>query len=253
MSNELIQVKAPPMKALVFLFMVMLSLGTVAQKFSDEYKVGDKLYVCSKEGISLRPAPDAKAAKIIVVSYATAVIVQADPNPRVPFVSTGVPGAWVKVTAGGKLGYVFDGFISRFKPMDLATDPRGRDLEEITQYLTTLSKVETKKTWSAEAGTSPPEECDFCFGYEKIVLASGAEYEQRAYEGGSVVSISFPSSIITFQETYLMARMMYNEFFTTPCPYNEGDMTCLFENDENITLKISKDGGRNTIQWGHAD
>ena len=136
---------------LLTLFCVSTTPVVQAQsKFSQVYKPGSTLFVSSVAGMSLRTKPSTQGEVLAVVKFGEQVMVLADANPRVSFVSTDVPGTWVKVKAGDKEGYIFDGFLSRYPPMLVSND--------FQQYLKEQFTVKSETDKAAETGNlrSPP-------------------------------------------------------------------------------------------------
>jgi hypothetical protein len=232
--------------ALYFLFALVLVLikdPLLAQSntFSQVYKPGNSLYVYSEGGLSMRDKSDAKGAVLLIVKFGEKVEVLADTKPHVTFTSTGVPGTWVKVKQGDKEGYMFDGFLSRFPPM-----PRSPGYpQDFQKYLKEQFKVKT-------VVDTPPKKETYN-AYITMTFENGITYSWIAAEGGSEINTSFPVSVYTFQEVYLIARIAYAEFFKAPvvCPYNLDSLDCSV--DENTMLKITKRGANYELSYGHAD
>ncbi len=223
----------------LLLFISGLTLGQ--SSFSDSYQPGDKLYVYTRDGLSLREQADPKGKLIEVAAYADELTVLTDEKPRVSFTSSNIPGAWVKVKHKDKTGYMFNGFLSRLKPMINSTKERYR--EDLYNYLKQEFKLvkETK---------TPPE--SMIRDYLKMELGNGATYEAKDYEGGSTIILRFPIKVITYQEVFLLARLAYPEFFVDKkCGYKVDDTNC--EVDENASLATKKEGGFYLITYGFAD
>jgi hypothetical protein len=228
------------LKLLISLFLI--TKFAVAQKsFSDSYKPGDKLYVYTHDGLSLREQADAKGKLIEVVAYGEEVVVLADSQPRALFTSSNIPGAWVKVKCHDKLGYMFNGFLSKLRPIKNSAVERFR--EDVYNYL----KQEFK---SIKETKTPPE--PIYRDYLKVELGNGATYETKDYEGGSTITITLPINTITYQEVFLFARLAYPEFFVNKkCDYKLDNTEC--EMDDLTSLSIKKEGNFYSIMYGAAD
>jgi Bacterial SH3 domain len=225
----------------ISLWTLLPGFGLTQQVFSTSYKPGDKLFVCSREGLSLRELAGTNGKIIDVVPYGAGLEVQPNSKPPIFFTSSNITGTWAKVKYQNKEGYVFDGFLSRLKPMPVSQQERG--LNDLIIFLKQQFKVSTETT-------TPPEK--IYTDYYKIQFENGVEYESKNYEGGSVINVSFPVSTITFQEVFLLARQAYPEFFTrNKCPYQPGNMECNV--DENTSLKLTQDKGLYNMWWGQAD
>jgi len=226
---------------LLILFFLTSEFAIAQKSFSDSYKPGDKLYVYTRDGLSLREQADAKGKLIEVAAYGEEVSVQSDSQPQVTFTSSNIPGAWVKVRHRDKTGYMFNGFLSRLKPMSNSSNERIR--EDLYNYLKQEFKLvkETK---------TPPE--TIYREYLKMELSNGAIYEARDYEGGTTIIVRFPVNVITFQEVFLFSRLAYPEFFVNKkCDYKIDNTGC--EMDDLTSISIKKEGNFYSIMYGAAD
>lgn len=209
--------------------------------FSDSYKPGDKLYVYSREGLSLREQADPKGKLISVLAFGSEVIVQPDSKPRVSFLSSNIPGAWVKVKSGNAIGYMFNGFLASFKAMPLTTPEKSS--EEFRDFLIKEFKL------SKETKTSPDK---IYVEFNKLDLANGVIHEYRLYEGGTSTITSFPVKSFSMQEVFLLSRIAYPEFFNQKkCDYNTDHIECAL--DDLTSLEIKKEGNLIVITFGSAD
>lgn len=104
------------------------------------YRTGDTLNVISDSGLTVRQAPDAKAAKLAMVPYAGSVIA-GDERNRVPFSVGGVSGYWIPVACKGKSGYAFDGFLSVLPAPKACTNCEYDFGQVLEQYLDKNLKV----------------------------------------------------------------------------------------------------------------
>ncbi len=235
--------KNPTLYLFTLLTLLLLNLTVSAQsnKFTKVYSPGSNLYVYSEGGLSIREKPDAKAMLISVVKFGEKVEVLPDQGTRVSFTSTAVPGTWVKVKQGDKQGYMFDGFLSRFAPMPVSDG----DPSHFQNYLKLQFKIKSENN-------TPPEKEKY-YAYQKMTFENGVDYSWVGTEGGSSIDTTFPTVAFTFQEVFLLARLVYPEFFPTaaPCAYKEDSMDCNV--DENTSLTIIKKGTNYGLFYGHAD
>lgn len=104
------------------------------------YRTGDTLNVISDSGLTVRQAPDARAAKLAVVPYAGSVIA-GDERNRAPFSVGGISGYWIPVASKGKSGYAFDGFLSILPAPKTCTNCEYEFGQVLEQYLDTNLKV----------------------------------------------------------------------------------------------------------------
>jgi len=226
---------------LLFLSLFISGVSFAQNSFSDMYTIGDKLYVYTPDGLSLREEADPKGKLILIAAYGEEVTVVVDSKPRTSFTSGNIPGAWVKVKHADKSGYMFNGLLSRFKPMPVTTP--DKELDAFKAYLKGQFKLQ-KET------KTPPD--PIYVEYDKLELDNGISCEHKIYEGGASITTKFPAKSFTFQEVFLLARIAYPEFFTEKkCDYKVDHMKC--ELNELTSLEIKKDGNFFVVLSGVAD
>lgn len=148
------------------------------------YEVGSKLFVLSEKGLNLRESPQANGKKVTLVPYANQVEIL-EISKANPYVSEGIQGHWIKVSHKKFTGYVFDGYLSHFRP----PKPGCKNFKE---YL------------------------EFNFGKGKEGPVSAGDYEGRnaiSYkpnilyltEGGDPFSLFFPG--ISKEELFLVGKL----------------------------------------------
>lgn len=127
---------------------------------SDEYKVGDELFVWAKSGLNLRLEPSTKSTILISLPFGETVTIIAKSNKT--FNVTGVlktdrdyhkenvdpiifKGNWVQVkSSSGKIGFVIDQYLLSLKPKDLTEDNLfGLQLDLISMDTTFFENNET--------------------------------------------------------------------------------------------------------------
>jgi hypothetical protein len=230
--------------ALILLVSLFTAFDGTSQSgtFSKAYKPGSKLYVHALQGLSLRANSDLKAKVIEVIPFGAEVEVIPDTKPKVPITNSNISGTWVKVKRGANSGYLFDGFLSRLKSMDLPKHARYPN--ELIDYLKSIYKVKIDTDKSPNVAY---------IEYRSIEFTNGVEYESKSYEGGVVFIVNFPTAMITFQEVYLLARLAYLEIFKeNGCPYQPENMVC--EIDEGLSsLELKILGDHYSMFFGIAD
>lgn len=192
------------------------------KRLASVYQPGSQLYVSVYAGLSLRDAPSMSGKVLTVVKFAEPVAVIPDAGKPVPITNSGIPGQWVKVKYKDLTGYQFDGFLSRFPPMNQYMDIRGYG--EFQEYLKGQFKVASYKYTEQDTVNGGPYSDDYTFTNGITYRRSGSEY--------AFTKVAFPASVITFQEVYFMARSAYPSVFygkeDGPCDYKEGNMECKF-------------------------
>ncbi len=209
--------------------------------FSKLYKPGSTLYVHALQGLSMREATDLKAKALLVVPYGGEVEVVADTKPKVPITNSNISGNWVKVKQGNNVGYMFDGFLSRFKIMDPKQINTSYSIGDyLKSYFKSISDVNKAPDGSAA-------------DYRKIIFQNGTIYEYQNFEGGITMSATFPITVITFQEMYHLARQSNSIFFTGKgCDYKAENMSCNYEN-EMANLALKRQGANYIMVFQSAD
>ncbi len=199
-------------KHLVFLLFALFA-GMYSANAIEQYREDDTLFVWAKSGLVLRATPDFKAEKIITLPFGAAVkthsykyrdedIAEIKVAVVQPYNFNGqkypgykIPGLWVQVTAQGKTGYVFDGYLSKYPPpSELEPDGRG-------QWHAYLSKVfgiaSISKKEGGEDKNSP--------GHDIVFYKNGASY-QRRYVGESASMITYMLPLLSLEEGFLLAN-----------------------------------------------
>ena len=207
----------------LFAVLAIQALGQTIPPFSNYYSPGTKLYVYAEAGLSLRQAPSPTATVLMVVKFGETVQVLTDTGPKVPFISTGVTGHWVKVNYGGKTGYQFDGFLSRYPP--IVKSERG---EKVANYLISLFKVTKELNTIATDSSHAKYTIDF---------ENGIHYEAMP-QSIFMISVKFPEKTLSYHEVFLMSRLGWNYCYQAGCPYAEPSMLCENTKPEYLRLQL---------------
>lgn len=195
------------------------------------YKAGDKLFVLSTTGLSLREAPDISSAKIMSLKNGAPLIVQKEDLKKYPFVVTEfegyeLEGYWVKVlTWDNKIGYVFDSYLSRYQAPKkvILAEHINAQYTIVEQYMMVHSKKKGKRV-------SLPVASDRFVHYKQAFM-NGAEVEVNAGEGYASYTILF-DKITTLEEAYLIGRALWLNGKPANLNYEEEVIT--MSNAENV-------------------
>lgn len=122
---------------LLVLFIQLLFIRTYA---ADGFKNGEQLNVWAVDGLPLQQEAGKAGKPIVIIPYGQRVTVLGYDKTKLPVsIKTSNPerqftlkGNWIKVSYNGKLGYVFDGYLSKMPPFIKA---RHYGLEEESEYL----------------------------------------------------------------------------------------------------------------------
>lgn len=240
--------------ALLFLFALLLlpsfafSIGT--------YAAGDKLTVHAASGLILRETAAPTGTKVMTVDYGSLLTVQAEGLKKTPHSVTIFPGFtikgfWVKVkTANGKTGFVFDGYLSKYKtPSSLPNgdDPNADDADAGTiqeRYLQMHSPRKGAKVNLPKGETR--------YDRYKVTYTNGAEVEADMGEGGSSYTIKFNKEM-TIEEAYLIGKAMWMEDAENIKSTIRKGVISLLSGDELWAMEISVKNGIVHLVMQHAD
>lgn len=170
------------------------------------YKVSDTLYVWAKNGLFLRSEPSATSEKLTKLEYGAELIIVEQVLKKVAFSveefkGYKIKGYWVEVSVNNQIGYVFDGYLSKLKP--LRKDNRiSQGWEDIETYANREFKV--LKSWSKNLVNTMDTKIDsFSVRYK-----NGNRYtaEIGSYASGTTVYFKH----LSFEEAYLFAYAYFN-------------------------------------------
>lgn len=202
------------MKKILFLSAILWLFAPALAFAIGAYVAGDKLTVHAESGLILRETAAPTGKKIMTLEYGTLVTVQAEglrktPHTVTPFTGFTIKGYWVKVrTPDGKLGFVFDGFLSKYKtPGSLPNgdDPNADDADAGTiqeRYLQMHAPRKGPKVDLPKGETR--------YDHYKVAYANGNEVEVNTGEGGSQYIIRFNKEV-TMEEAYLIGKFLWME------------------------------------------
>ncbi|NPV01963.1 MAG: SH3 domain-containing protein [Brevinematales bacterium] len=108
------------------------------------YSAGDTLYVLSQNGVNLRESPSLDGTKVTNVPHGCKVTILENPLPANMWTTDKISGYWVKVEAMGKTGWLFDGFLSLYAPVNLKTPDDAWKLPGMIFHLSQCEKTELK-------------------------------------------------------------------------------------------------------------
>lgn len=222
----------------------------------EHYAEGDTLFVWAKSGLVLRTAPDFKAEKMITLPYGTEVkthfhkyrdkniaeievaVVQPYRHEGKDYPGYKIPGMWVQVTAKGKTGYVFDGYLSRYPPI-LAG--KGSNREYWDDYLLrAFGESCTSKDTSKHRHVPK---------YDIVFYKNGASRQARSV-GDGLSSHTYMLPELSLEEGFLLANYFYDLEKNSNRPVKTDDKEDapyrLLQSTSNL-LDFDSDSGF----WGH--
>lgn len=232
------------------LFTFIFSLIACTASFAiGIYNPGDELFVHAGSGLVLRKTPDPKGERVAALNYGESITVQKTDFKKNPysveeFKGFKIKGFWVKVTTnGGKEGYVFDGYLSKSRPVVKVIDDANTGNSTAEFYLLGNSPKKGKRIDLPKSDTR----------YEryKQLFKNGSEAEIDSGEGGSSQKITFQKGI-TMEEAYLIGKMLWLKDMKVKSKFSRGMLTVTSE-DELYQIEISSKIGVTVLNMQHAD
>ncbi len=175
----------------------------------NEYQFGDRLFVWAKSGLNMREAPDANSKVLIKISFGGEVVCQSRKywddylhnsqkiNDKIELPSgksaqIELKGSWAKVKYENYEGYVFDAYLSRFKPAK-----KAGNAESILGYF----KNEFSPITYLEKKDSMLE-----YGRDKVVFSNGIFLSHNYHPSGSAFQMNVPD--FSIEEAFLLIRYL---------------------------------------------
>ncbi len=211
------------------------------------YAANDELNVLAASGINLRETADANGTKVTNVPYGAKVKVLADELGKTAYSveeakDFKIEGHWVKVDFGGKMGYLFDGFLSKWAaPKNQAYD-FGAYLDKMCK------KVKSDKTKPKKANQKDAN----VFEYERIDYADGTQFTTQAYEGGASDEIRFAKGTITLPEAYLLMKALTKGAKMPVCKYDAVKKRIYSEGEMEL-VEVMEENGQIVAHYSVAD
>ncbi len=220
------------------------------------YAVGDQLTVHAASGLILRETPAPTGKKIMTVEMGTLVTVlkegfRKNPHSVSPFEGFTIKGFWVKVRIpGGKEGYVFDGYLSKYKTVGSlpnGDDPNAKDNDATTIQERYLMMHADRKGKRIDLGKGENR-----YEHYKILFTNNADLEVNTGEGGSQYIIRFGKET-TVEEAYLIGKELWLEDVESLKSTISKGVITLTSNDELWEVEVQNKGGIVHLSMSHAD
>jgi Bacterial SH3 domain len=234
----------------LFLFLILLLLPSFAFSIGS-YAAGDKLTVHAASGLILRETAAPAGTKIMTVEYGSLVTIQAEGLKKTAHSVTVFPGFtikgfWVKVkTANGKTGFLFDGYLSKYKTPGSLPNDDDSDVGTIQErYLKMHSPAKGAKVNLPKGETR--------YDHYKVTYTNGAEVEADMGEGGSSYTIRFNPGM-TMEEAYLIGKALWMEDAENIKSTIDKGKISLLSGDELYAMELFVKAGVVTLVMQHAD
>jgi hypothetical protein len=217
------------------------------------YCVGDTLYCLALNGLKLREIPKGKGIASIALGENIVVLAKRDSLIHADIYEE-IEGQWIKVRYKSKIGYVFDGYLSKMPAPSLQDSTLSGYLERVA---VAVGKPVEKKSDCPESGGGEGTYSVSIQQYQgsnftaKLINYGGWEW------GHSTITFDY----VAFEEIYLICKVVFRKSYAkgnflirrdSPEPFvevkNEGDfgydnflMTYVREPDRAVVVRI--DGG----------
>lgn len=229
-------------------FIILIFLGTIFfTNFafcSDDYRVGDTLYVWASNGLNLRKGPGTNFGKIAKINFGDRILINQKSN--VTFNITGISqidsiysplntdpiifkGNWVKVTTdSGIVGFVIDQYLINLKPIGKSKEFSYRlKLEPIS--IDTINKRMLENEGGAYEST-----------IKKVYSTNITEFETS---GGYSGDVTFIFENYTIEEVMILFSTSLNDYNGFAVHKNwENEIE--FTDNEICTFSIKKNNSK---------
>lgn len=214
-------------------------------------QVNDVVYVHASSSLTLRKTPSKEGLKIASVpANGTPLTVVALPEPGSAYIAEtigtfAVKGGWVVVkTQAGQEGYLFDGYLSRYKP--LQREKMDGSVSLMDAFYRTISPVKGKRT-SLPATNGTIERYQYFY-------ADGARFEEQYYEGGATQILELPKDKFTMQEVLVLFRTAWFGKEKTKGSYDAAKQQLTIDGDGGYSqVIIQPKGNRWMLKFSTAD
>jgi len=166
---------------------------------------GKERYVWGYSGLSLREEAKLGSKRLTVIPYGDKVEFLRIPTKVNPFEIEEFPlfsvkGRWVMVEYKGMQGFVFDGYLGMFPPMEKCSSEKDcQEFESILSYFRRVFEVQTEgvKKMKFEEGYVVDE--------PYALYTNGVSYRTEArMDRPDHIHIEIPKSVMSMEEVYLM-------------------------------------------------
>ena len=179
---------------------VCLCLAFIGAKSIGFFNANEELTVFTISGINLRDQPNGTV--ITHIPYGATVLTLEAKSSLITASFEGIPGAWTKVKFDGKIGYVFDGFLSHLPAP-------GLDEYNLETYARKHFAFQTDSILISLFENSDGNSEDYIQVFQSKWGLVGFE-SSVYYEGGSE-SLSIP--LLSLEEGYLLVRILFKDAY----------------------------------------
>ncbi|MBK6995101.1 MAG: SH3 domain-containing protein [Lewinellaceae bacterium] len=192
------------------LIIICLGIYIAGSSAQARYQVGDSLFVWAKSGLNLRIKPSIDAPKLTVIPYGNTIevidtaiqtlshsIVIAKPKEKDGF---RLKGFWVMVKYGEKVGFAFDGYLSKLPVVDISKDKKETEFNGFYHYAVRLwGKPLKERRWQTHSGEK---------NHFDMIFKNGTTY--HGYEGMKGGKYIFRIPTLHLTEAYLLGNAIHD-------------------------------------------
>ncbi|WP_460941700.1 SH3 domain-containing protein [Spirosoma daeguense] len=227
------------------------AISDVVIRSEKPLQTNDVIYIHASNGLMLRKTAAKDGAKVVLVPYdGSPLTVLAPPEKGIRYVAETigafqVSGGWVKVkTSRGQEGFLFDGYLSRYKPLDVAKSDGSVSM--IDAFYRTISPIKGKRT------TLP--KLEGTIERYQYTYADGARFEEQQYEGGDTQFLELPKDKFSTQEALVLFRALWFQKEKTTATYEAARQRLTIDSEGGYSqLIIQPKGNRWVLQFSVAD
>lgn len=231
--------------------LLWLILPMIGHFMDKPLQVNDIVYIQAPNGLTLRKTPAKDGEKVALLPFNGAPLtVLAPASPASSFTAEtigtfAIKGGWAQVkTKDGLVGYLFDGYLSRYAP--IPAEKRNEDLPLMDAFYRTISLPKGKPTkLPAKQGT---------IERTQQYYTDGTRFEMMQYEGGAAQLLELPADKFSMQEALVLFRAVWFKKEKTSGTYNATQKRLVITGDGGYTeFTLQSKGNRLVLQFSVAD
>ncbi|MVM38807.1 hypothetical protein GO730_16760 [Spirosoma sp. HMF3257] len=214
-------------------------------------QVNDIVYIHAPNGLTLRKTGAKDGTKVALVPFnGASLTVVSPPEPGVQYVAEtiggfAVKGGWVNVkTSEGLEGYLFEGYLSRYKPLNV--NKLEGNVATMDGFYRTISPLKSKRTTLPSINGSTER--------YQYVYADGTRFEEQQFPGGGTQILDLPAEKFTLQEALVLFRTAWFGKEKTTGTYDTAKQRLTIIAEGGYTqLTIQPKGNRLVLRFETAD
>lgn len=222
--------------------LLLIFTSAFSLSYSQSYLFNDTMYVWEMRGADILATPSHPSQILNKSYYGTAARVvdtEIGKHPTSMEINPGlkIQGNWVKVIIKKDTGYIFDGYLSHFKPFDLRSDDRGIAL---VQQNFTIGDAVSKDILTYEPGHLGEGQS------HDIRFENGIRWNMKNIQSCLLETYYVPKA--RFSEAYQLMMGVYSNYFDQNATYmSEPEFLRMDGNKYEFLLKSKNNPLRITV------